>query len=449
MAFPVGAGVCSLILFFAYLICPSQGKFLSLAASLLLTTALLGYVISRNARDPLSSAEALPPLAHFQKIDLQNKRLLAEILLSLAGLFLFLGALFAVIQFFSLSTPLNVWGGWDARFFWSLKAKFFFRSPADWQGMFSPKLFWSHPDYPLLLPGIQAWGWHWLGRESLIWGPVVSLGFYVSCAFLLVWYLRAYVSSATGWFAGTFFLVLGPYLFWSLQQYADVPLGFFIAASVLTLTAAVRSGQVRLFCVSGLLGGLAAWTKNEGLFFLAEAAVFLGIYCAFRGRRKARDWKPLAWFAGGVVLPLLAIVILKVFLGTTGEYLGPKRALHDYFRLLFGGWDRTSLIFQAFFVHMTSFTSWKGTWIIFAAGALLRSLKKITGADRCAWIVFGAVLFINLGYFLTLHLTPYDLKFQIQTAFARLLLHSGILAVAFGFEALTLILPKSKGQTTS
>lgn len=450
-AFPTGAGFCSLILFFTYLIFPGQAKFLSLAISLIILTVLLGYGISRMAQKPSSLKDPFVFFSNFRSIDLKNKKVFTENLFLLGSFLLFGITLFAVIQFYSLSAPANVSGGWDARFFWSLKAKFFFRSPADWQEMFSPKLFWAHPDYPLLLPGILSWGWNWLGQESLLWGPVVSLGFYVSCAFLLVWYLRTHVSSFAGWLAGTFFLVLQPYLFWSLQQYADVPLTFYMTACILALVSALRSGQNKLLFLSGLMGGLAAWTKNEGLFFLIEAALLLGIYLTLQYRGNARDvWKPLAWFTAGTLLPLFAIFILKTFLGTRGDFLlGSRRSIQDYGQLLFAGWSRTSLLLQAFFVYMKSFQAWKGTWFLFAVSAFVLIFKKKPDGGSPTWALFFAVLLINLGYLLVLHVTPYDVQFQIQTALDRLLLHSGILAIAFSFETLTFILPKKEGQTTS
>ena len=445
-AFPIGAGLCSLILFFAYLLNPPQAKFISLAVSFITLTVLVGYWISKIAQESPVSFNPFTFLSRLRRIDLKDKHLLPGILLSSASFLLFVVTLLAVIQFYSLTAPANVFGGWDTRFFWTLKAKFFFRSPADWQGMFSPKLFWSHPDYPLLLPGILAWGWHWLGQESLLWGPIVSLGFYLSCVFLVVWYLRTYVSSFAGWLAGSFLLVLEPYLFWSLQQYADVPLSFFMTACVLVLVTALRSEQNRLFFLSGLMGGLAAWTKNEGLFFLVEVTFLLGIYCAISCRANRRNaWKPSAWFAWGTLLPLLAIILLKTFLGTTGDYiLGSKRTLHDYTHLIFAGWDRTSLIFQAYFIYMKSFATWKGTWILFAVASFILGFRKKLEIDGYAWGIFLAVLLINLGYLLALHITPYDIKFQIQTALDRLLLHSGLLAIVFAFEVLSSSLSKKQ-----
>lgn len=447
LAFPLGAGLCSLILFFSYLIVPSQAKFVSLSVSVAAAAALLGYSLSRAPKECPACAAPLSFFAKIQKFDLKNKRVFFPILLNAGSLILFASAFLAIVQFYSLAAPSNFLGGWDARFFWALKSKFFFRVPMEWQGMFSPKLFWSHPDYPLLLPGITAWGWNWLGQESLLWSAVVPMGFYLSCGLLLVWYLKAYVSAFTGWLAGTFFLTLEPYLFWSLQQYADVPLAFFIAACVLTLAAAMRSGRHEFLLLSGLTGGLAAWTKNEGLFFLAEAILLLGICLAFNYRKNFREIRTASfWFLGGVFFPLLAEIILKVFLGTTTEYIGPQRTLEGYARLVFGGWDRTLVILKAYVVYMGSFASWKGTWILCALAAVILGLRK-RAEDRYAWILFAAVFLTYTGYFLTLHLTAYEIHFQIKTAFGRLLLHAGLLAVAFSFEALTLVLPKKEGQT--
>src|SRR5205807_5392008 len=58
-------------------------------------------------------------------------------------------------------------GGNDAFIIWNLRARWLFRAGADFRSAFSPEiLFWTHQDYPLLLPGLVARGFALLGHES-------------------------------------------------------------------------------------------------------------------------------------------------------------------------------------------------------------------------------------------------------------------------------------------
>jgi len=433
-SFPAGAGICSLILFASYLILPSAAKPISLVLSLLSITVLMGYWIYQprpQHPDPLHT--------WIRPIPLKDKRALLERLPACLSFLLFATTLVTLLQFYSLSASMDIFGGGDARYFWTLKSKFFFRSPTEWLGMFSPKLFWAHTDYPLLFPGILAWGWTWMGHESLLWPPLVSLGFYISCAWILVWYLSAYVSWSTGWIGGTFFLVLAPYLRWSIYQYADVPLTFFMTACGLTLMAALRSDQKKIFIVSGLLGGFAAWTKNEGFLFIAWVFLLLGGICASRYHKKHREpFRPLLEFSLGALLPLLAFGIVKFFLGSHGNYLGSGPTLETHSGLLFSGWNKTFTILKAFYAWMIPFEEWKGLWGFFIAAAVVFGIRKEKSPIDYAGVLFLIVVLINLGYILTFHITPHNLVWHINTSLNRLLLHSGGLALAFSFESLTL-----------
>jgi 4-amino-4-deoxy-L-arabinose transferase-like glycosyltransferase len=71
------------------------------------------------------------------------------------------------------------------------------------------------------------------------------------------------------------------------SQYADVPWGFFmLATTVLVFLHDRASGRTRgLVALAGTAAGFAAWTKNEGLLFLASIIV----------ARCAVLWKQRRW----------------------------------------------------------------------------------------------------------------------------------------------------------
>ena len=262
VSFPIGYGACSLLLFFAYLVAPPVATWATLVAGLGIMIFSVKKLLSSFRPTRLSFwAKSIGPFS------LPKFNLLPTVFL-ITGFLLFVFILIRTLDFYSLTISLNVFGGWDAYYFWALKAKFMFRAPAEWQNLFSPDLFWTHPDYPLLLPGSLAWGWLWLGKEAFLWPPFLAIGFYLSCAFLLIWYLTSTMSAFTGYLGGSFFLILGPCFFWAVHFYADIPLSFFIAGATLTAVIALREKEEKLWRVSGLLSGLATWTKNEGILFI-------------------------------------------------------------------------------------------------------------------------------------------------------------------------------------
>lgn len=438
---PTGFGICSVILFISLWIAPSHARFISFAASIAATLTLSVFLLVEClwVGQPHASSHPLPDRKNFfQNFFLnipRSKGAILKLVMQSASILIFLAALWAIIQFFTLLVSTNITGGWDARYMWSLKAKFMFRFPMDWQTMFSQKLFWTHPDYPLLWPGTLAWGWNYLGQESPFWPPWASLCFYISCALILVWYLAVHVSPVTGWMAGTFFLGLTPPLFWSIHQYADVPLTFFITASGLMLITALRAGQPRLFVISGLMAGFAAWTKNEGVLFLLWTGIVLGSLKLLKRRAPSVTLSSLKAFLGGVFLPLVWILAFKIFLGKTGDYFGPERSAQDYLTLLFLRWKNIPIIFQAFWNQMSGFPAWKGLWIFSLLACFVLPFKKKTNGFE--GLLFALILLINLGYVLAFLTTPNDLKWHLQTALERLLIHTAPLALAFSFETLT------------
>jgi hypothetical protein len=425
---PTGLGICSLLLFVSLLLSPLYAKPLSIGLSLGLIFLLLFRL---RAPGTFPKAVFLPEA--LRSINLKDKASLFKNTLALAGAVLFLYTAFTIIQFYFLSVSTNIGGGWDARYFWALKAKFMFRDPAEWQLMFSQKLPWSNQGYPLLWPGTLAWGWHSLGQESPLWGPFAALCFYIPCALLVVWYLAAHHTAITGWLGGSFALVLLPPLFWAIHQYADVPLAFFMTACGLTLVSALRLNAPGLFMISGLMGGLAAWTKNEGILFVVWIYLLLGAALwRHPGKNMKAPLRTLGIFALGTLGPLLAVGTLKYLARNAGV---PINDLQHPLEFLSSGMERSGMILKAFFDYMNPWTGWKGLWGFFILAALLMGFKR--QGKSYEGLLFLIVLLTYAGYFAVLLITSPDLPWQIQTALDRLILHASFLATAFVFEMLT------------
>jgi len=163
----------------------------------------------------------------------------------------------------------NPQGNWDAWSIWNLRARFLASAGPLAARAFLPGLS-GHPEYPLLTSGFIARCWTYAGAD---------LGDISSAAPIAMGYLffLALLSIAAGGLAALRSRTLGVLFALALlgsplilaevpAQYADVPLAcYFLAAAMFWLL-----DQPAL---AGIFASLAAWTKDEGLFFLAAFAV--------------------------------------------------------------------------------------------------------------------------------------------------------------------------------
>lgn len=426
LALPVGFSICSFIMFTIYLIHPGQAPLLSIFIPFGLIVALGAALLRNPSRQPHSLSSAFH--SFFTKLKIFS---FLEKGLFVLSVFIWLFILIQFVKLFESSAFSNPFGGWDARFFWNLKAKFFFRAPELWQNMFSGDISWSHPDYPLLLPAVVAWGWNMMGHEAVIWPIVVGFAFVFSLMLFILWYLCACVHSVSGFLGSAFFMTCGAYLFWSVQQYADVPLSFYITAAGGVFIYALRFSNAPLLFLSGWLAGCSAWTKNEGIFFIGWLVLAFGIH--WLKNRSFRDRGVLKLFYG-LSLPCTAVLILKTALAPHGDYLGANRPVSSILEALFLSPEKTKAIALGFGNYLTHHAHWNGLWLFFATSLgfflILKICKKTTHGGFLALLSF----LILAGYFAVLHTSPHEINWQLETALTRLLLHGGGLALLFTFE---------------
>jgi hypothetical protein len=201
-------------------------------------------------------------------------------------------------------------GGDDALGIWNLRARFLLTGGDQWRESLSLLLAKSNtPDYPLLLPGTVARLWVYWGADSPFVPQAVAMLFTVAIIGLGVSALALLRSHSQGLLAG---LVLAgtPFLIsHGASQYADVPLAFYILATLVLfcLQDDSEAGHDRLLTLAGAMAGFAAWTKNEGALFLA--AIVLARLAVVVPRHGWKEYlRQMGAFTAGL-LPLLALVV--------------------------------------------------------------------------------------------------------------------------------------------
>lgn len=294
LAVGLGLGTSSLT-YFAWLALGLAGRGIPLPAWELPVFALLAAAFAwlhlRGPR-PASIPPPEPPLP---------RRALIAVCAAL------LGVAACALTTFLLGLRVSPHGDLDAWAIWNMRARFLYRAPpASWHEYFAASPEWTHPDYPLLIPGAVARCWVYAGTDTT-WAPrLVAALFTASTAGLLLAALAALRSPAQALVAVALLLGTGQFLSLGTAQYADVPLAFFLLAGVVLLALADRSGSAKPVTLAGLAAGLAAWTKNEGVVVLAALALVRALR-AWRpgdGARMRRDVIAAALGAGPALLAL-------------------------------------------------------------------------------------------------------------------------------------------------
>jgi dolichyl-phosphate-mannose-protein mannosyltransferase len=365
-----------------------------------------------------------------------EKRALHGLLLVLRAAFAI--ALLAALYSAILRTIAHPHGdGWDAFAIWNLHARFLFRGGSYWRDGFTPLIPWSHPDYPLLLPAAIAHFWTYLGRESQIVPAVVGLVFTFSTVGLLfssLALLRGEISAILG---GLTLLSTPFFTEQGTAQYADVPLSFFILATIVLLCLYEQNaGTTRLrglLILAGISCGFAAWTKNEGLLFLLAIIAARMLVFVITPSRSAvpealppgdRTYEIARQVSTSFTLFLVATIPLLLLIAWLKHSVGASNELFSsiaFYKLLDA--SRYQAILKWYGKDFLRF----GDWFLIPGTVLLAVLffvdaKHTPRTDPGARASLIALAITLAGFFLIYLITPYDLYWHLRFSLNRLFL---------------------------
>jgi hypothetical protein len=317
-----------------------------------------------------------------------------------------------------------------------------FRGGDHWSDVFSAAEAGWTPGYPMLTPGAVAYCWFFAGNETLLASIAVGFLFTIAIVGLLVSSLFLLRSGSQGLIAGIVLLCSPQFISQASTQYADVPVASFYLGAILLLCLhdAVRS-HAGWLVMSGMMTGMAAWTKNEGLLFaLVLVLVRFVVVGALRG---AKAWaRELLPFALGL-LPVLTVVLYFKFrmVGPASDLAIKASVGHDamgrvleqtpraYLDRLVTG-DRYAMIVKALANQVIGF----GGWVVMLPPILLMYLLVVginqARKDRPA-IYTGLLTLIVMicGYFMVYVITPHDLAWQLNFSLDRVLMQLWPLAI--------------------
>ena len=358
-------------------------------------------------------------------------------------------------------------GFWDAWAIWNLRAKFIIRFQGDLFSCFENMrnyMDWSHIDYPLLLPLTVARFWTYVGGEFTLIPIFVAFTFTFTA--IIICYSGLYIIRGPACaILGTLVLMGTEFMNYGIWQYADVPLASFLLLSLVIINIIIYYDLFsfpQLLILNGIILGLGAWTKNEGM---AVIIVFLfSILLLFFIKKEFKSAAGSFFFIFCGMVPVLVIIFyFKWNFAPSNDLFNFDRinAIFDYLST-FSRYTMIAKSFPQFFIKIMNLTPIIVIYI-FIFSLIINFVvrkKRLTGFLMLAFILFGScyfykyffpfgllfliclkmlpvedriqknihfslcyVFFILIIYFFVYVLTPNDLSWHIRNSMDRLIIH--------------------------
>jgi hypothetical protein len=218
-----------------------------------------------------------------------------------------------------------------------------------------------------------------------------------------------------------------------ISQYADVPLAFFVLATLACFVLLDRFPRqtLSLAFLAGLCAGCAIWTKNEGLLFVTVLGVARVTQALLtRGNPIGRE---LAGFALGITPMLCVVAYFKISLAPPNDIVFANMLESSLQKLVTA--ERHQITSWLFSKHIITFSA--------AMPVVLVAYLFVTGREHRfpsrEVLVAPALVFVLMliGLYFVFILTPKDLEWHFRAACDRLILQlwPAVLMVFFLFVA--------------
>ncbi len=332
-------------------------------------------------------------------------------------LFFFFFVLAIAFSRFILESVNSPHGTWDAWAIWNMRARFFFRSGDDLVQLFNiPNIISvQHRDYPLLLPCSVARLWNYMGNENTVIPIIIGFLFTFSIFGLLVSSLSYVRSSNQGLIAGMVLMAITFFIGNGTWQTADIPFGFYILASIILycMYEHMTEKKLSLVFLAGIMAGLSAWTKNEGLLFIF-CVFFTRLFVLLYRKDFNSSFKELSMLISGILPSLLIILYFKMNFAPPNDLVSSQSLKQIIDKLCDA---------ERYITISTSIIDiFKGYIFILIAGLIFLGFSKDENLKGC---IITSSLIIGImfsGYFLVYLITPHDLSWHLGTSLKRLFL---------------------------
>lgn len=346
------------------------------------------------------------------------------------------------VGWLTLQVPM----AWDGTVVWEAKARLAWMNGGGLPLSYFGQPYRSHPDYPLLVPMLEAWVYGWLGHVDQVLVKVVFPGF-VAAALWLLATAAARVGLSVGWSVLAVVLPLCvPRLLLgdggATTGYSDFPLAVYYLACVVYLLESLRQQRLEALRAAGVLAAVLPWIKQEGTILWACLMILAAIIAARRRRLSALWWT--------VVPGLLLLIGWRTLLVVADAQMGaaflPIRP--DTF---WNNLHRLGLVPPALWRHVTNVAEWSVLWPVAALSGAVAAWG-VRAARPVVALLATAVALPTSIYAVIYVFTGLDPQTHIESSLPRLLVQVSLPAIllvvvpAMGWPSTPRLVPDAVGS---
>jgi hypothetical protein len=287
----------------------------------------------------------------------------------------------------------------DAFANWSLRAKVFFvdgglalsKNSAIFAGG-------GQTFYPIHIPLLETWVFNVLGIWDDRLVKAIFPLFFISLLIIFYYAIKRITGFSFAIFSTYLLSTLPMLVHHATIEYSDLIVAIYLASSVLFLLRSFDENDDGFFYLSALLGGIATWTKSEGMPFLMVNFVVIYIFSLIANKdSKFLINKVLGYFALAMIFKLpwsLVNIVNKI----------PKNVWQKIeYNKLFANADRLPVIFDQFYKKFLFYGNWNIAWFVLLI-VLVFSFNKLKDLKKLLPLT---VIVLYLAAFLFLYyLTP-------------------------------------------
>lgn len=331
-------------------------------------------------------------------------------LISLTSLLLIF-SLFLYCTFEAQLRPLSAWDGWAI---WLFKAKVFFVDKS-----INPNhTIYFENSYPHILSLIITFLYLVIGSVNDRVVLLIYPAFYIFLAGLLFFSLSRKIGTEKA-LLSTFLLISSQDIIRHAGQwdagYADLPLGYFIFASVVLLEKFIKNKNMKNLILLQVFLAITSLIKNEGLPFSIIIET-ITIYHIFKFHKLRELYLTLIW-----AIPVILWTIYKNTHNFFPNYLFNKTSIHP---------ERIFIIIFQITKEALNFQRWNllGEFII------LCFLVYLFTPKRKLISLLYLIIFLQLSVYISVFmLTPHNVIAHILNTMDRLFLHIAALSLYTSF----------------
>ena len=302
----------------------------------------------------------------------------------------------------------HAYGSWDAAAGWAAKGY----GIAKEGSVFAGKIWgaWALT-YPLNLP-IQIAQFQLFGHDLI---PLSKLLFPIYLASLgmgIYHFWRSQRVSNTLASLGMIFVITVPHIYLhGTRGYANLPLAAYLVQATLWGMVGLGRGDRRAMLMSGLLLGLAGWTRAEAFTYCVAVVVALGMSFWFAGRRRFN----LMWW----LLPF--VIITGAWLVFGWHAVSADRLGGTAFKNLLAAWPAGELHLRQLYLiprllydRALEITRWGALFQVTAILVILRLYTLRPGSNPYVFSAFSATALVSLVAVGLFYLQSYALGSTFQ-----------------------------------